>query len=129
VFQAIERATLLYRDAHQHHLFILVTGPCGRGEQVLLVPVCSHNDKNQDTACMLERGDHGDIKHTSYVDYYYCRTERARKLVQGVESGFFSNRGMLDGGVFERVLAGFEYSQFVKPFAIEHLRQYRREQG
>ncbi len=127
MFHPIESGTLLYRDSIQHHLFILLTGPCGRGKQVLLVPICTHLKSNRDTACLLDQADHKFIRHKSYVAYALCRIESADKLKRGVSSGLFEDKGILQANVFQRVLDGFDSSRFVKPFATKHWKRYQQE--
>ncbi len=120
MFEAVERATVLYCDPHQEHLHILMTDPYGPRGLVLMAPVCTVR-KRHDKACLLYKGDHSFIKDPSYVAYAICRLEEAQKIGRGVETGLFKDCGLLDENVYSRVLAGFEISKFVRPIDKNHL--------
>ena len=120
MFEAVERATVLYCDPFQNHLHILMTNPYGPRELVLMAPVCTVR-KKPDKTCLLSKGDHSFIKNSSYIAYAMCRLEEAQKVVRGIETGLFKDYGLLDENVYLRVLAGFEISKFVKPIDKNHL--------
>jgi hypothetical protein len=125
MFQPVRRATLTYpsgppTDIHRHHLFILLTDPHGPAEQVLMVSCCSVPANNPcDTTTILAVGDHEFIKHASYVAFAKCRTEPASKLIAGVASGQFVDKGLCSEEVFAKIIAGLYASDYVKPFATE----------
>lgn len=127
MFAPVKRATLLYpspsaNDPHRKHLFILLTDPFPPIDQVLMVSVCTIRDNRFDKTCILRPGEHDFIEHESYVAYAYSRIEPADKLSNGVKNGYFTDKGLLDQIIFDRVLHGLTKSQFTKPFAIEALK-------
>ena len=124
MFVAVKRATLLYITGNKvsttKHFYILLTDPFGPAKQVAMACVCSVRD-GCDTTCLLKVGDHPFIEHPSYVAYNLSRIERSDALINGVAKGLFVDKGMLDEGVFQRVLAGVTKSNFTRPFIVDFL--------
>lgn len=126
MFQAVKRATLLYpspshNDPNKKHLFIILTDPCGPANQVLLASVSTVRGNNHDKSCILTSEDHEFCCDESFVAYAFCRTEPAAKLVKGVESNYFSDKGLIGEDAFKRIVDGLKKSKHTKPFALQFL--------
>lgn len=123
MFVARKQSALLYptgspNDPNKNHLLIVLNDPHGPPGQVLLVPICSIKPpKPHDATCELKAGDHGFLRHDSYIDYYFARTEPAQKLVEGVKRGVFVDKGTIDQPLYERIVAGLYSSKFTPRFA------------
>lgn len=117
MFQAIRRATLIYRDPVQEHLHIVMTDPHGPKSEILLAPVCTvrRSTSTADKSCLLNVGDHEFINHESYIAYAICRIEEASIVENRVAIGLFVDKGMLDTVVFDRVTEGFYSSKRIAP--------------
>ena len=100
-------------DADRAHLFITLTAP-DANDEVLLVPVCSEHSKC-DTTCRLGAGDHGFIRHPSYVAYHKLGVYLAARIEAGVATGAVEFRGMIDERVFAFVCAGVDISRQSAP--------------
>lgn len=126
-FNVVRRATLLVPSNPQgnlslKHLFVVMCDPNPQGD-VLLVSISTYKEgrRDHDSTCLLEKGDHPFIKHTSYVQYESARQESATTLTQRVASKLYVDHGLVDTQVFRKILDGFYVSDFVKPFASEFL--------
>ena len=106
------------------HLFVLLTVPYDPIGQVIMACVCSVPEPpgHYDGSCILNIGDHDFISHDSYVSYRHCREEPARKLIAGVASGEFVDKGLMPEETFERILAGAMVSPFIKPYVQKILK-------
>lgn len=128
IFLPARRATLLVpsgpaSDPDRKHLYIVLTDPRGDPSQVAMVSVQSViRGVNPDSACLLYPGDHPFLSRASFVAYRHGRIEVAQKLVDGVRQGVLIARGMLDEGVFARVIRGLEESRFVAPAFRDYCR-------
>ena len=121
LFVPVRRATLLvpsgpHHDPDRKHLFILLTDPQPPDQLTLLVSVSSvPGNLPHDSTCLLYSGDHGFIRHPSYVNYARSRIEPAQKLLDGVHSGVLVPQGALDTGIFARVCQGLLESRHTAP--------------
>lgn len=86
-----------------------------------MVSISSVKGDNYDQACILQAGDHLFITHKSYVAYSLCRIETSSDITSGVDKGYFTDKGMLDNLVFQRIITGLFQSRFTKPFANKFL--------
>jgi len=127
MFAARKRATLLFEagpasDPYQHHLIVILTDPFGPAKQVVLVPICSIRNEFYDATCLVSADEHVFLRHDSYVDYSYGRTEFAAVIEDRVRKGFFIPKGDASEALFEKVLAGAFKSKRAKPFLRTDIR-------
>ena len=73
--------------------------------------------------CELKAGDHAFLRHDSYIDYHFARTEPAQKLVEGVKRGVFVDKGTIEQPLYERIVAGLYASKFTPRFAKTFLKE------
>jgi len=121
VFVPVRRATLLIPSgpAHDHdrkHLFIVLTDPVINPENqlssVLLTSLSTFNPSlPHDATCILHPGDHPFITRNSFISYSTSRILEEAKLINGVTSGVFVARELMDTGIVERICAGLSVSQ------------------
>lgn len=121
MFLPVRRATILIPsgpalDPTRKHLFILLTDPvatsAAREKQVLLVGISTHRpDLPHDPTCILYPADHPFVTKASFVNYARARTEDAKKLVSGVQTGLLVPREPLESGIFARVCKGLSESR------------------
>jgi hypothetical protein len=124
MFSAVKRATLLYptgagAPTPSHHLMALLTDPVGPPGFLLTVTICTVGHALHDSTCILGPGDHDFlVAESSFVYYRSLRADlSAKRLIDGVQSGEFVDRGLMREDVFARVIAGVRKSSFAAPFA------------
>lgn len=111
---ACRRATLLIpsgpsEDPEKKHLHIVLNDPFdnGKGDQVLIVSVCSIPSSNiYDPSCSLFPGEHPFINKQSYVAYRFCSLVNPALLEEKVAEGKFVAKPILDEKFFKYVLDG-----------------------
>lgn len=121
VFVPVRRATLLIPSgpAHDHdrkHLFIILTDPVINPENqlssVLLTSLSTLNPSlPHDATCILHPGDHPFITRNSFISYSTSRILEEAKLINGVATGVFVARELIDVSIVERICAGLSVSQ------------------
>lgn len=103
---------------------VMYKGDFGEWEAILTVNITSwHNTKNDDSTCILDKGDHSFIKHKSFVYYRYAVPTRSIPFSEKIENGELVPMEILSPLVFQRILNGFEISPYTP---INALRFYRR---
>lgn len=123
MYSPLRRGTLLIctpvvDDPDKKHLFVLLTDPCGKKGNVLLVSLSSwKDDGTDDPACVLEpsRSGHRFIVKKSFVRYSRLRIEVADKLGNGVNSGRMSPMEPMPIGDFQRIIDGVFTSRHSEP--------------
>ena len=97
------------------HLNVILTNTCDQGNN-LLVPICSVRDKRpHDKTCLLGKGDHDFIRHSSYVFYAGMRIYPADHIEKKLQDRYFRLRELLDERVFALVCAGLNNSEYSEP--------------
>ncbi len=134
LFQPLRRATLLYpsgpaHDINRNHLFILLTDPVNNPENgkvcVLLTSLSTLNPAlPHDPTFILNPGDHPFVTRTSYVSYAHSRIEEATKLVNGVATGEFIAKDLMDGKIVDQICAGLTISRHASPKILRFFRVY-----
>jgi len=77
--------TFLVPSGAAKHLFFIILGPVdieyGQKQQFISVNATTIRDSiDYDGSCILNPGDHPFIKHKSYINYRYARTDTAEHL-------------------------------------------------
>lgn len=83
-------------------------------DAVLTVNVTSWNEgKINDSACIINIGDHPFIVHKSYIFYQKAKAVSSFSLKKGVEDGYYKPQALLSDEVMGRIIQGFEVSAFL----------------
>jgi hypothetical protein len=136
VFVPVRRATLLIPSgpAHDHarkHLFIILTDPVINPENqqpsVLLTSLSTLDlSLPHDPTCILQPGDHPFITRDSYVSYRSSQIREEAKLINGVQSGVFVAKDLMDFAIIEKICAGLDVSRQTPIKANRFYRTYLR---
>jgi hypothetical protein len=91
------------------HLWIILSDPIAYPDQVVLVNVSSSTNARRDPACTLRYGDHGFIRHDSFVYY------RGAKIVKALDlrGANISHSATLTSAILMRVREGAAKTQFI----------------
>jgi hypothetical protein len=122
VFQLVRRATLLIpsgpaHDLDRKHLFILLTDPVADpfngGKNSILLTSLSTLDTAlpNDPTCILHPGDHPFVVRDSYVSYRDSRIVETAKIINGVETGVFVVKDLMDSRIVDRICDGLTSHQ------------------
>jgi hypothetical protein len=122
VFQLVRRATLLIpsgpaHDLDRKHLFIILTDPVADpvngGKSSLLLTSLSTLDTAlpHDPTCILHPGDHPFVTRDSYVSYRDSRIVETAKIINGVETGVFVVKDLMDSRIVDRICDGLTSHQ------------------
>jgi hypothetical protein len=102
------------------HLFIVMTPPTGPLNEVLLFSVSTYTKSNkQDSACLLDVGDHPFITRPSYIYYRTARIERLSHLSDALDTGYFTRKEPISEDVFHRIVDGMYRSKAIRPLPID----------
>ena len=135
VFQLVRRATLLIpsgpaHDIERKHLFIILTDPLadplnGNKDSVLLTSLSTLDTAlPHDPTCILHPGDHPFIVRDSYVSYSSSRIQEAAKIINGVETGVFVAKSLMDISIVDRICDGLNVSKHTTPKVLRFFRIY-----
>ena len=138
VFQPVRRATLLIptgpvHDLDRKHLFIILTDsiadPLNGGKDSVLLTSLSTLDTAlpYDPTCILHPGDHPFVTRDSYVKYYSSRIQETSKINNGVATGEFVAKGLMDGGIVDRICDGLSTSQHTAEKIKRFFRMYLKQ--
>jgi len=92
-----------------------------------MVPICTIRSNSHDATCVLRKGEHVFIQHDSYVAYNLCRVEPVSKLLNGVHSNLFVDKGPIGEGIYWRIVNGLRKSPFTKPFAKDFFTEWDKQ--
>jgi hypothetical protein len=134
-FLPLCRATLLIPSgpAHNHakkHLFIILTDPIAdplneNKDSVLLTSLSTLDVAlPHDPTCILRPGEHPFISRDSYVSYHSSRIQEAVKITNGVASGVFVAKALMDSSIVDRICDGLTVSQHTTPKILRFFRIY-----
>lgn len=139
MFQLVRRVTLLIpsgpaHDLDRKHLFILLTDPIadplnGNKDSVLLTSLSTlETALPHDPTCILHPGDHPFVTRESYVSYRDSRILETAKIVNGVSSGMFVAKELMDGSIVDRICDGLLTSQQTAEKIKRFFRMYTAQQ-
>jgi len=122
VFQPVRRATLLIpsgpaHDRDRKHLFIILTDPVanpfnGEKNSLLLTSLSTLDTAlPHDPTCILHLGDHPFVTRDSYVSYRDSRILETTKIINGVASGEFVVKDLMDSRIVDTICDGLLTSQ------------------
>lgn len=126
-FQPYRKGTVLAPSGNCEHLHVVCNDPIfypiDQCHCILVVNISSVKaGVPYDDACLLQVGDHGFIKHDSYVVYRRAAIWRVDNVIRKYQSGDITPHADMPDVTFQRILAGFDISEQV---AIKHQR-FRR---
>ena len=139
MFQLVRRVTLLIpsgpaHDLDRKHLFIILTDPVadplnGNKDSVLLTSVSTlETALPHDPTCILHPGDHPFVTRESYVSYRDSRILETAKIINGVSSGMFVAKELMDGNIVDRICDGLSTSQQTAEKIKRFFRTYTAQQ-
>jgi len=140
VFQPVRRATLLIpsgpaHDLDRKHLFIILTDPVAdplnEGKDSILLTSLSTLDAAYpyDPTCILHPGDHPFVTRDSYVSYRDSRILETAKIVNGVTSGVFVVKDLMDSSIVDRICDGLSISPHTTEKIKRFFRMYTAQQS
>lgn len=121
-YQPVRRATLLIpsgpaHDLDRKHLFIILTDPVADpfngGKDSFLLTSLSTLDTAlpHDPTCILHPGDHPFVTRDSYVSYRDSRIIETAKIINGVETGVFVVKDLMDSRIVDKICNGLTSHQ------------------
>lgn len=127
-FRPEAKATILSIAGKIDHLHVICTGQFFNREtgaqSVLAVNVSSvREDVPYDDACVLHAGDHPFIVHDSYVRYKDAVVLKVDHILTAIESGEITVMDKVTDEVFQRIILGFETSEYTKTKIKKLVRQ------
>lgn len=116
------KGTLLVPSGPSNHLHIICTDPIYSAvkgcDVVLVVNISSVPSVGYfDRTCILDVGDHGFIKHPSYLVYSKSVLWRCPTISNKVDIGEYIPRSDIDNHILLKVIQGFNLSDHT-PFSI-----------
>lgn len=130
IYSPYRKGTILAPVGGTNHLHVICNDPihylihgC---ECVLVVNITTvyPAPAYHDPACILHAGDHSFIQHSSYVYYADAIVWKVPNVISREQSGELIQHADMDEKVFQRVLDGFELSDFTPGKALKFYRQY-----
>lgn len=94
------------------HLFFVISDPGRNRERVLVVPLMTY-DTYKEATCVLEKGEHRFIRHTSYIDYACAVVEAAGFIEQKISAKEFRTHDRASPGLLKKIREGAEKSDFL----------------
>lgn len=105
-----------FGDATDYHLFVVVTGPLGENDELLIVNFASiYAGISYDDACVVTPGEHPFIRHDSYIKYDKARIVASEKLQNGARANILIPKESTPEPLFNRICNGFRTSMYVSP--------------
>lgn len=104
------------------HLFIVCSGPSDPPDFRLIVSISSiKKGKFHDPTCILEAGEHEFVTAPSFVAYRHAGQRTSGQIQRCIASGEFVPRADLGMKVLQRVMSGFDDSDFTEPWVFDFL--------
>jgi len=108
------------------HLQMVISDPAKDPERVVLVNMTSaHNGIAIDDSCILEKGDHPDVLHRSYITYARLRIPTAKSIMDAVSAKVFQASFDLSPHLLKRIQRGL----IASPFATSKAKDILQAQG
>lgn len=105
------------------HLSVILNDPCSDGCCLLAMVSSVKTGRRYDPACLLNRGDHGFIRHESYMVYRLAETVRADRISNLVGRRYYLERDAISRPVFSRIASGLYTSDETRPRIIEYAKR------
>lgn len=124
------KGTVLAPVSGSHHLHIVCNDPVHYPihgcDCVLVVAISTIRPSPlfHDPACILGEGDHEFIRHQSFVYYGDAVLWKIPNVITRTQSGELIPRQDMDEVVFQRVIGGFETSDFTPNKIRKFVRQH-----
>ncbi|HAK35497.1 MAG: hypothetical protein E6Z83_21825 [Pantoea sp.] len=130
VYSPYRKGTVLAPVGGSKHLHIICNDPVYHPvhgcECVLVVNITTVYPApvHHDPACILRAGEHPFVHHDSYVFYADAIVWKVPNVVSREESGELEKHADMEESVFQRVLSGFESSDFTPNKVLKFYRQH-----
>ena len=104
------------------HLFFVLNSPCKDGLCLLTMLTSRKANRFSDDACLFLGGEHGFIKHSSYVVYSLANFSKASHIANMVDKGLYQVVDPATPEVLARVIAGLFESDETKQAMVNYAR-------
>lgn len=130
VYSPYRKGTVLAPVGGSNHLHIICNDPAYHPvhgcECVLVVNITTVYPApvHHDPACILHAGEHPFVHHDSYAFYADAIVWKVPNVVSREESGELEKHADMEEKIFQRVLLGFELSEFTPNKVLKFYRQH-----
>jgi len=124
-YKPYKGATLLIPHNGVPHLFVVMNDPCEKGLCLLVMISSIKANKHHDDACVLKKGDHKFITHSSYAVYRIANQSRADHLSSMVDKNYFTPKEDVASSLYDRLLAGFAASEEATNSMLAYLKSVK----
>ncbi len=99
------------KDGHKHLFAVLITPTevDGYGKEPMALMACVTSIKvgvSHEDTCVLNKGDHPFMEHSSFIDYRFTRLEKAKFVETKVQSGEFIEKEPCSPDLIKRIIQG-----------------------
>ncbi len=130
IYSPYRKGTVLAPVGGSPHLHIIcndpVFYPIHGCECILVVNISTVYPEPafHDPACYLNVGDHPFVRHKSYVFYSDAIIWKVPNVISREQSGELEKKADIDEHVFQRIIDGYELSDFTTNKVLKFCRQY-----
>lgn len=128
-FSPVKKGTILLLSGSKEHIYFICNDPVFYPKiaktSFLAVNLTSIVEGvEHDPTCVLNVGDHSFVKHPSYIFYGKADIFGVETIAGQVQSGDIRIHHPCEDSTFQRILAGFTQSSFVKPKILNYYQKY-----
>lgn len=130
IYSPYRKGTVLAPVGGSNHLHVIcndpVHYPINGCDCVLVVNITTvyPPPAMYDPACILHNGEHPFITHDSYVFYADAIIWKVPNVISRQQSGELIPKPDMDEAIFQRIISGFEASDFTLPRIKKFVRTY-----
>jgi hypothetical protein len=114
------RACLLRPFNDVMHLFVVMNDPCPNSLCLCVMISSVKKNRNYDSACLLQKGDHDFITGQSYVVYRLAEQESSHHIANMVAKKYYVLKADMSEAVFAKIVAGLHASDETRPRIITY---------
>lgn len=128
-YSPYRKGTVLAPSGPVDHLHIVCSDPVYSAEHgcdvVLVVNISSVPDAGPyDGSCLLNAGEHGFVRHQSYLVYSRAVLWRCPTIIDKVGAGEYRTHDDVSDAVMQRIMAGFTASQHTSFKVLRFISRY-----
>ena len=109
-----------FKRSYGVHLWVVVSDPAKDSQRVLIVNMTTVRNRFHDPACVLNAGDHREVKHQTYMNYRDSRIVRNSALEAQLSTGQIAVNEKVSECVLDRIRRGAASSDYI-PMAHREL--------
>jgi len=118
--ERMEPGTTFLPDAGGSHLWVVISDPKLDSERVVIVSLTTERNY-KDNSCVLQRGTHPWITHTTCVDYRRARVVKLEELKAGRYAGALKLQEAASPAMLHAIRDGASRSEFLPGNALQVL--------